>query len=347
MDMDNMLPSVLQTNATDENQSTMVESIIQEADNHTWVNNQFGKTRFVVAKKGTALAPNGALIWKFKWSAYDATADRMCSPLKLSGGVSALQNCRLYLGGKLISEVREVGQRIALDNSFIPYDAQCEVIDTKLGSNRQFYIDNTGDVRLADDVNSSAVGFRGITDSDSSNLECSVRIDQLFPVLKDTMLPSFLDGDIIIEIDWNGVFTEVMNEIDDGGGDAFTATERVFEVIRPRLHLNYITMADEVANALRQNILSPSGMSIPYRQQVLVQSVLNPITTNDTAGTQDIQLGFNNRSVMKIYVQKISNVANSLLRQTRSDGLLQEEVQLVVNNRNLFDREVKLSLIHI
>ena len=35
-DMNNMLPSVLQTNATDENQSTMVESVIQEANTHSW-----------------------------------------------------------------------------------------------------------------------------------------------------------------------------------------------------------------------------------------------------------------------------------------------------------------------
>ena len=62
---------------------------------------------------------------------------------------------------------------------------------------------------------------------------------------------------------------------------------------------------------------------------------------NDTAGRQDIELGFSGRSVMKVYVQKVSSVANPLLRNTRSDGLYQEKLQLIVNNRNLFDREVE------
>ena len=52
------LPSVLQTNAVDENQSSRVESVIQEANNHSFVEgvNGFGKSKFVLAKKGTALA---------------------------------------------------------------------------------------------------------------------------------------------------------------------------------------------------------------------------------------------------------------------------------------------------
>jgi hypothetical protein len=339
-DMNNMLPSVLQTNATDENQSTMVESVIQEANSHNWVKQSFGKSRFVLQKKGTALAPNGALIWKFKWSAYASATDRTCSALKLDGGVSAIDNCRLYLGGKLISEVREVGQRIALDNSFIPYDAQVEILDEKVSSNRQFSITTGGHTQLSADKNNTQVGFRGINDTESANVECSVRLDQLFPVLKDTMLPSFLDGEIIVEIDWNGRFTECFNEIADADA-VWTDTLRDVEVVRPRLHLNYITMADEVANALKADIMGSTGMTIPYREQVLVKTVLNAVATDNTSGSQDVELGFNNRSVMKLYVQKQSNLDNQLLRKTRSDGLLQEELQLVVNNRNIFDREVK------
>ena len=334
-----MLPSVLQNNATDENQSVRVESVIQEAENHTWVKNLFGKSRFVLAKKGTALAPNGSLIWKFKWNGYNAGANRMASLNRLSGGVNVLKNCRLYLKGKLISEVREVGQNIALENTFMPYDAQTEILDQKLYGNHQYFYNTDGSLQLEADLGSNQVGFRGLNNSEEANVECFVRLDQLFPVLKDTMLPSFLDGDIIIEIDWNGVWNEVLTEINDGGAN-FTDNERNFEVIRPRLHLNYITMNDEVANALRQQVMSPQGMTIPYRQKVLVQTQLNALTNNDTAGSQDIELGFSNRSVMKMYIQKISSVDNPLLRNTRSDGLLQEEIQVVVNNRNLYDRDV-------
>lgn len=337
--MDNMLPSVLQTNAVDENQSAQIESVIQEADNHSWVAGKFGKSKFVLAKKGSALSTDGVLMWKTKWPSYAAGTDRFASFVRTSGGCNLIKNCRLYMGGRLVSETREVGQKIALDNNFIPYDARCEILDEKLIGNAKYYYDGAdGLLTLADDKSHGQVGFRSPTASESATLECAVRLDQLFPVLRDTMLPSTLSGEMIVEIDWEGVWGECMCE---SGATAFTAAQRIFEVVRPRLHLDYITFADEVANALDAQINSVEGMTIPYRQQVLVKSNLNALTNNDTAGRQDIELGFSGRSVMKVYIQKISSVANPLLLNTRSDGLLQEKLQLIVNNRNLFDREVE------
>ncbi len=334
------LPSVLQTNAVDENQSSRVESVIQEANNHSFVKgvNGFGKSKFVLAKKGTALAPNGALLWKVVWDAYADGTNRFCSFVRTCGGINAIENCRLYMGGKLISETRKVGQKINLENRFVPYDAQAEILDQKLYGNHQYFYATTGQLKLAPDVKHNNVGFRSPTNLSSATTECSVRIDQLFPVLKDTMLPSSLSSDIIIEIDWNGKWTEVMVE---SGATAFTDAQRVFSVERPRLHLDYISFADEVANALNETIMSPSGMTIPYRQQVLINAQMPTIVGDDTQQSQDVELGFAGRSVMKIYVQKnLSGLDNTLLRQSGSTGLLQEQLQLVVNNRNLYDREV-------
>ena len=178
------------------------------------------------------------------------------------------------MGGKLISETRKVGQKINLENRFVPYDAQAEILDQKLYSNNQYFYHGTGLLQLADDPKHNTTGFRSPTNLESATTECSVRIDQLFPVLKDTMLPSSLSSDIIIEIDWNGKWSEVMVE---SGATAFTDTQRVFSVARPRLHLDYISFADEVANALNQTIMSPTGMTIPYRQQVLITSQLPAI----------------------------------------------------------------------
>ena len=336
--MDNMLPSVLQTNAVDENQSAQIESVIQEADNHSWVAGKFGKSKFVLAKKGSALSTDGVLLWKTIWASYVHTTDRFASFVRTSGGVNLIKNCRLYMGGRLVSETREVGQKIALDNNFIPYDARVEILDEKLNGNARYAYNSTGFLQLADDKMHGEVGFRSPTASESATLECAVRLDQLFPVLRDTMLPSTLTGDIIVEIDWEGEWAECMVE---SGATGFTDATRIFEVVRPRLHLDYITFADEVANALDAQINSAEGMTIPYRQQVLVKSNLNALVNNDTAGRQDIELGFSGRSVMKVYVQKISSVANPLLLNTRSDGLYQEKLQLIVNNRNLFDREVE------
>ena len=112
------LPSVLQTNAVDENQSSRVESVIQEANNHSWVKTAnktaFGKTKFVLAKKGTSLSPNGSLIFKVVWSAYNGGTDKFASLNRFAGGVNILENVRLYMGGKMISETRKLGKKIAL-----------------------------------------------------------------------------------------------------------------------------------------------------------------------------------------------------------------------------------------
>jgi len=288
--MDNMLPSVLQTNAVDENQSAQIESVIQEADNHSWVAGKFGKSKFVLAKKGSALSTDGVLMWKTKWASYVPTTDRFASFVRTSGGCNLIKNCRLYMGGRLVSETREVGQKIALDNNFIPYDARCEILDEKLIGNAKYYYDGAdGLLTLADDKSHAQVGFRSPTANESATLECAVRLDQLFPVLRDTMLPSTLSGEMIVEIDWEGVWGECMCE---SGVTGFTDAQRIFEVVRPRLHLDYITFADEVANALDAQINSVEGMTIPYRQQVLVKSNLNALGANDTAGRQDIELGF-------------------------------------------------------
>ena len=335
------MPSILQTNAVNESQSTQVESVIQEADNHSWIKNRFGKTSFVLAKKGSALATDGMLLWKTIWASYDPSVDSFCSFVRATGGANLIRNCRLYVGGRLVSETREVGQKMCLDNSFIPYDARCEILDEKLSGNEKYYYNTVGLLQLADDKLHSQVGFRVPTATESATVECAVRLDQLFPVLKDTMLPSTLAGDITVELDWVGVWDEIMVESGSGGDGTFTADNRSFEVVRPRLHLDYITFADEVANALTEQINSAEGMTIPYRQQVLVSATLPAVATANTAVRNDIELGFAGRSVMKIYVQKISAVVNRLQLATRSDGLLQESLQLVVNNRNLFDRDVE------
>ena len=204
---------------------------------------------------------------------YPAT-DRFASFVRTSGGVNLIKNCRLYMGGRLVSETREVGQKIALDNNFIPYDARVEILDEKLNGNARYAYNSTGFLQLAEDKMHGEVGFRSPTASESATLECAVRLDQLFPVLRDTMLPSTLTGDIIVEIDWEGEWAECMCE---SGATAFTDATRIFEVVRPRLHLDYITFADEVANALDAQINSAEGMTIPYRQQVLVKSNLNAL----------------------------------------------------------------------
>jgi hypothetical protein len=238
---ENSIPSILSTNAQQESQATRIESVILDADNHSWVQNQFGKTRFNVPKKGSILSPNGTLLWRTAWIARvldpsgNPTTTEGASFPRLSGGACVIDTARLYYGGKLLCETREVGQKIILDNYFKPYDAQVEVLDEKLGSNHKYGYDDNGQIQLTRGVNVDTKGTKLLTDAaqgETYGLECSVKLRDLFPMLKDMVLPMFLNGEIIVEINWKGVWTDCIVESNSA---AFTNSNRQFKVARPRL----------------------------------------------------------------------------------------------------------------
>lgn len=343
---ENSIPSILSTNAQQESQATRIESVILDADNHSWVQDQFGKTRFNIPKKGSILSPNGTLLWRTAWispvldGSGNPTSTAGASFPRLSGGACVLDSARLYYGGKLLCETREVGQKIILDNYFKPYDAQVEVLDEKLGSNHLYGYDVSGQIQLTRGVNIDTKGTKMLTDAnagESYGLECSVKLRDLFPMLKDMVLPMFLTGDIIVEVNWKGRWNDCIVESNSG---AFTDNERQFKVARPRLHLDYISYSNEVHNAMESQLRVGAGERTSYREAVLVKSQLEGVSVGQTK-TKDIELGFSNRSVMKVYLQKILQRTNALNRKSVSDGLLGEKHQLIVNNRQMYSRIVQ------
>jgi len=335
----NSIPSILQTNANNENQSMRVESVLLDADSHTWVAESFGKTRFVLPKKATVLSNDGVLIWKTAWAQYDIANNASYTYPRDGGCVSAIKKCSLFLDGKLLSETDELGSRLWYKNKFVPYDAQTEILDVHTGANHLYGVLAAGTIKLAEDVKMNTRGGRDITANRLQNLETSIPLKQLFPMLEDTLLPTSLKGEIVVEIEWEGVPGNVLVE----GGDGMNAGRRVgYEVVTPRLALDYIQYAPEVEAALKEQINSTQGMVIPYREAHLVRQVMPANATGaNIIQSTDIELGFQNRSVMKIFVQKLdTGNASALQRTCRSDGLLQESVQLVVNNKTMYDRDV-------
>lgn len=337
----NVIPSILETNARNENQSTRVESVILDANNHSWVKGQFGKTIFNLPKKGTALSSDACLIWRTKWdntSAVPSTSNSASFP-RLTGAPVVLDTARLFIGGKLVSETREVGQKIVLDNHFLPYDAQAEVNDVKLNCNHDFGYDTDGQVQLGDGEGYGKKGTQTLSVSLTNGLESSVRLKDLFPMLKDMMIPMVLKGDVLVEINWKGQWADCIVENSAGG---IPADSKYFEVERPRLHLDYVSYADDIANAFNDEVLRGQGQKIAYREAVLVQNTLDALSGVGASNTQDVELGFMNRSVMKLYLQKrLNGVSNACNRSSRSDGLTGETHQLIVNNRQMYSRTVK------
>jgi len=334
----NAIPDILSTSAQSESQATRLESVILDADTHSWVQDQFGKSRFNIPKKGSVLSPDGTLIWRTSWLNHSDGTTTATFP-RLSGGACVLDTARLYYGGKMLCETREVGQKIILDNFFKPYDAQAEVIDEKLGGNHKFGYDANGHIKLSNSRPYTEAGTTNMVNGgagETYGLECAVKLRDLFPMLKDMVLPMTLKGEIIVEINWKGKWTDCIVE----GGTILT-NDQHFKVARPRLHLDYVSYANQVHNAMEDQYNSMEGQATSYREAVLVQSTINaPVGLTDIV-SKDVELGFNNRSVMKVYLQKLMNTTNPLNRNSRSDGLTGEKHQLIVNNRQLYSRVVE------
>ena len=335
---DNAIPSILMTNANDENQSIRVESIILDADNHNWSAGNFGKSRFVIPKKASVLSNDGVLVWKTQWDNYAIGVDNSYTYARDGGGYSALKKCSLYLDGKLLSETDEVGSRMWYKNKFMPYDAQNEILSVHNNGNINYGVLADGTLAFSDDKKMGTAGCREVINNRINNLECSVELNKLFPMLQDTLLPTSLRGELIVEIEWEGQVGNVLVQ----GGAAFTTNTAGYEIIQPRLILDYIQYQPEVESALKDQINSNTGMVVPYREAHLIRSVLPQNAEGlNVVQQNDIELGFQNRSVMKIYVQKLDTGNPSVFQHNlRSDGQLQEEVQLVVNNKTMYDRNV-------
>lgn len=336
------IPDILSTNIQNENQSTVIESVIQEAESFSFVNDSLSKVRFVLQKKGDALASDGVLIFKFRWPSYVAGTDRCASLVRQGGALTTLENARLYYDGKLISETRQVGKRLAVEGLFKTYGNQVEVGDKMLGGNHQYAYSNAdGLLQLAPDVERGLEGSREISDSRLANLEVAVRLDDLYPLMKDVQIPTTgLRGEIVAEVDFNAFFAQ---NIVESGATAFTAGERSWEIIRPRLHLDYINYDPMVAEAFRQQVNSPQGITKLYRSRELVTAQLSAMTGDSQ--TTDIEIGFAGRKVLKMYCQKLAQgiTSDALIKNLRSDALNQEELQLVVNNKLMFDLPVELN----
>ena len=112
--------------------------------------------------------------------------------------------------------------------------------------------------------------------------------------------------------------------------------------------LNFVHYSDPEVMALVNDSVK-NGMNFQYRSRNLVQKTVPALGAGVTA-TTDIQLGFQNRFIQRILLQKLNvaisdssavplekNVKQVLLNQ-RSDVVNGETLQLLINNQPLFDQ---------
>lgn len=334
---DYAIDDLLKVNVSKEDQTTRVESVIQDPDSFSTITGSSATARFTLPEKGQVLAPNGRLIFKATWSAFNAGVDRMLSVPRFGGGLSMIREARLFCGA-LIERNTLAGHKINIENNALPYDSQNEVLDILLGGNHGYTYAADGTLQLTDDVANGSSGARTLTNDENSTVEFSIPLDSLFSCLKDVMIPTFLKNPIVIEVDFDLTFANGADDVVISSGAGAAATGNVF-VKRPRLDLDYLVLNEETVNAFRSKVMMGAGLAYNFRNNHLIQKVL-PAAADSEAQENDLELGLASTRVMKLYVEKQLAYDNPLLKGMRSDGLLSESLQVFINNQNLFDRTV-------
>lgn len=351
------IPSVLLSNVRNESQNVEVTTDVLEPNSLTQQ-----RVVFVIPKKADVLDSKSALKMRVSWETFaDATLSDV-SGKWFSGLLGIIKNARLYAAGQLISDLRQAGENIHLHKCFKSQEFREEYCDLKTGGNSQFLvserIDTSGRAPFRSGVNGSIRNldrglrsqaepfFRGVgLEADKNGFEFFILLEEMFPMLKDIQLPvRHLEDEVRIEIDFEADQTEFL----------FVAGAQVNP--RPKitiqdcvLFLDFIKYDESISAALEEQ-LSTSGVSIPFRQTALITQAL-PGLGNNANNSSDILLGQEGRSIMKIYcAKKYAKTQAGLMggiNQTqnfqgvcRSEALLNEEFQVIINGLQMFDRNV-------
>ncbi len=126
-----------------------------------------------------------------------------------------------------------------------------------------------------------------------------------------------------------------------------TAPTRTLDIPKDEcnLILDYIHYPDDVRGAINEAM---DNLSFVYRSKTLVKKQI-PSTTNGSKQTTDVLLGFQNRFIQRILLQKLSTAVVSndtklpikdVLLDQRSDMQVDEEIQLIINNKPLIDQRI-------
>lgn len=343
-----LLPSTLLNASSNEDQTLEIHSEILEPLSHSQV-----ITRWEIPHKNI-LDSDSVMIWRVncEGQSSDRTGEEFCAlPLPLSGLYDTMLRARLFVNGKIISELNEVGKYLSMKNHFTPHEVKTEVNDYFSYADNNIK-NNNGSIDFASakilrTPNDKQLGPKVNAEGHAYEVECSLKLHQLFAILKDAQLDTNnIEGKIMIEIDWSPVNSDngKNNALYIGTKpDAGTDPElKVLTVNEPRLILDFLTYNAEVQAQIKNTIWGDGGgVNMPFREVALVRKTLNGTAV---LKSDDINIGMTGRAIQKIWVAKVQNCdgndANRVLGDCRSDLLEGQKWNVRVNDLMIYDRDV-------
>ena len=346
-----LLPSTLLNATSNEDQTLEIHSEILEPLSHSQ-----RITRWEIPHKNI-LDSDSIMVWNCHCDT-GFVADGLAQtnyPRPWGGLYNTIHSARLFVNGKIISELQEVGKYLTMRNHFTPHEVKTEVNDYFSYSNHN--IKNNGgqldlDINIINNTpNSKRLGPTVATVGHDYAVEASLKLHQLFPILKDAQLDTNnIEGKIMIEIDWelrnNTPLSDVLSVGTNNNGQL--ETNKGLVIRTPRLILDFLTYNAEVQAQVKNAIWGDgAGVNMPFREVALVRKNL---LANAGITSTDMNMGMTGRAVQKIWIAKVMNSTAGtpdqntgglgFLGESRSDLLQGQSWNVRVNDLMIYDRDV-------
>jgi len=310
--------------------------------------------RFVLERKG--ILDVGSVI-TMSVHPTDATADKKCFlPIK-TGCHSLVKKALLRVGTKVLATSDMYGTHQTIRRAFKTNEEKSQKDYVKNGTHDCFEPDNqgTGFYQMKDviyDATQTAATIDPAVQITVSETECpvfSIRLSELFPMMRNVQLPLYLMNEpVSIELTWNSQATGAgtlgkMLCFQAGFGGATGAKIGLDNV---KFLADYLTYEDGRMAATAKIVNSDQGLSMPYEDMIVTNTNIPAVTVTGTdIVVQNItrDLGLSGRNVRQVLLHDREAVSNTLLGVYNADGFnVADSYNWRINDQTIYSREVAL-----
>lgn len=313
--------------------------------------------RFVLERKG--ILDVGSVI-TMSVHPTDATADKKCFlPIK-TGCHALVKKAMLRVGTKVLATSDMYGTHQTIRRAFKTNEEKSQKDYVKNGTHDCFEPDNqgTGFYQMKDVIYDAAATAATIDPSVQitvSETECpvfSIRLSELFPMMRNVQLPLYLMNEpVSIELTWNtqdGTAASVGKMLSFQNAFAGTKGAKI-GLDNVRFLADYLTYEDGRMAATAKLVNSEQGLAMPYEDMIVTNTNIpapaTPPTGTDVV-TQHItrDLGLSGRNVRQILLHDREATPNALLGQYDSLAMnVSDSYNWRINDQTIYSREVRLA----
>ena len=317
--------------------------------------------RFVLERKG--ILDVGSVI-TMSVHPVDATADKKCFLPTKTGCHSLVKKALLKVGTKVLATSDMYGTHQTIRRAFKTNEEKSQKDFVKNGSHDVFEPDNQGtgkyqmkDVIYAVDGTTATIDPSvQITVSETECPVFSIRLSELFPMMRNVQLPLYLMNEpVSIEITWNAQKTganDLGKMLCFQSGFAGTTNAKI-GLDNVKFLADYLTYEDERMSQTAKLVNSATGLVMPYEDMIVTNTnvpAVAPAPTGANVTTQSItrDLGLSGRNVRQILMHDRPQigggvVANELMGQYNSASFnVPSSYNWRINDQTVYSREVRL-----